>query len=333
MTPLESHLPTNSASPAIRVDNIAKSYSGFSAVRGITFEVPEGEIFGLLGANGAGKTTLIRMLTTLIPITSGAARILGFDVFREPDAVRRMIGVIPQTMTSDLDLTIEENLSVYAKLHKLGYKARKARIPELLQSFNLSSWGSTLTKHLSGGMRRRLEIARGLIHDPRVFFLDEPTTGLDPVSRLAVWKMLKELRDSYRMTILITTHHMEEAEHLCDRIAIVDKGLLVALDTPAVLKANVPTSSIIDIKLSSVPEHLITELRAESGVFRVENHGRNMLRIAASGAVGALRTLLKTIDANNLEVTALSVQTTTLNDVFAYYTATDAKGHLTEEPQ
>src|ERR1700727_895915 len=226
--------------PAIIVDNIVKRYGDFEAVAGITFQVAEREIFGLLGPNGAGKSTLIRMMTTLIPVTAGKAIIAGHDVSREPDAVRRAIGVIPQALTSDIDLTVEENMSIYAKLYEVPKEKRERNIDELLEAVDLTKWRHAQTKTLSGGMRRRLEIARGLVHGPQIFFLDEPTTGLDPVSRVAVWEMLNKLKETRNLTMLITTHYMEEADKLCDRIAIVDHGKMVAIDPPMALKESVP---------------------------------------------------------------------------------------------
>ncbi len=180
--PTNGHGPAGdpAASNAIAVEHIVKKYGDFTAVDDVSFNVKEEEIFGLLGPNGAGKSTLIRMMTTLIPVTAGTARIAGHDVQKDPDAVRRAIGVIPQALTSDLDLTIEENLNIYAKLYDVPAKKRKAAIDELLELVDLTKWRSAQTKTLSGGMRRRLEIARGLVHSPRIFFLDEPTTGLDP---------------------------------------------------------------------------------------------------------------------------------------------------------
>ena len=187
-TELEKPVYDPTAPSAIEVDHIVKKYGDFTAVDDVSFSVQEGEIFGLLGPNGAGKSTLIRMMTTLIPITSGKARIAGHDVAKEPNAARRMIGVIPQALTSDLDLTIEENMSIYAKLYDVPAKERQKSINELLELVDLTKWRNAQTKTLSGGMRRRLEIARGLVHHPKIFFLDEPTTGLDPVSRVAVWR-------------------------------------------------------------------------------------------------------------------------------------------------
>jgi ABC-2 type transport system ATP-binding protein len=232
---------------AIAVEKIVKRYGDFEAVKGISFEVADGEIFGLLGPNGAGKSTLIRMMTTLIPVTSGKAIISGHDVSTEADAVRRIIGVIPQALTSDLDLTVEENMSIYAKLYEVPKAVREQNIQELLEAVDLVKWRGAPTKTLSGGMRRRLEIARGLVHNPRIFFLDEPTTGLDPVSRVAVWEMLNRLKGSHHLTMLITTHYMDEADRLCDRIAIVDHGNLVALDAPMALKASVPGNNVVEV--------------------------------------------------------------------------------------
>src|SRR5580700_4145531 len=274
--------PASPPGPAIAVEDIVKRYGTFEAVKGITFEVAEREIFGLLGPNGAGKSTLIRMMTTLIPVTSGKAIIAGHDVSREPDAVRRVIGVIPQALTSDIDLTVEENLSIYAKLYEVPKAERKRNIDELLEAVDLTKWRGAQTKTLSGGMRRRLEIARGLVHNPRIFFLDEPTTGLDPVSRVAVWEMLDHLRKSHHLTMLITTHYMEEADNLCDRIAIVDHGKLVALDTPMGLKASVPGSSVVEVHFKGdVPERQ-ARLEKLAGVTGVESHGTGAYRVMTS---------------------------------------------------
>src|SRR5437660_11093201 len=226
---------TSSASvvpKAIEVENMVKKYGDFTAVDDVSFDVKEGEIFGLLGPNGAGKSTLIRIMTTLIPITAGKARVLGHDVQKDPNAARRAIGVIPQALTSDIDLTVEENLNIYAKLYDVPAKKRKQAIDELLELVDLSKWRDAQTKTLSGGMRRRPEIARGLVHSPRIFFLDEPTTGLDPVSRVAVWEMLTNIKKNLQLTILLTTHYMDEADRLCERIAILDHGNLVGPDTP-----------------------------------------------------------------------------------------------------
>ena len=232
---------------AIAVEHIVKRYGDFEAVKDVNFCVAEGEIFGLLGPNGAGKSTLIRMMTTLIPVTAGRALVGGHDVAKDPDDVRRMIGVIPQALTSDQDLTVGENLLIYAKLYGVPRAQREKNIADVLEAVDLTKWRDAQTKTLSGGMRRRLEIARGLVHNPKIFFLDEPTTGLDPVSRIAVWEMLNKLKTTRHLTMLLTTHYMEEADKLCDRIAIVDHGNLVALGTPVELKNSVAGANVVEV--------------------------------------------------------------------------------------
>src|SRR5437667_3796973 len=224
---------------AIDVQQIVKQFGTFTAVSGVSFAVEAGEIFGLLGPNGAGKSTLIRILTTLLLPTSGVARVNGFDVVKQSNEVRKVIGVIPQAMTSDLELSVEENLLIFAKLYGVPRERRKRLMADLIEAVELTKWKDKPVKNLSGGMRRRVEIARGLVHEPRVFFLDEPTTGLDPVSRVAVWEMLRQLKETRDLTVLITTHYMDEADKLCDRIAIIDHGKLVALDSPMKLKASI----------------------------------------------------------------------------------------------
>ena len=305
---------------AIAVENIVKRYGDFEAVKGVTFEVGDGEIFGLLGPNGAGKSTLIRMMTTLIPVSSGRAIVAGYDVSREPDAVRRVIGVIPQALTSDIDLTVEENLSIYAKLYEVPKAERKRNIDELLEAVDLTKWRGAQTKTLSGGMRRRLEIARGLVHNPRIFFLDEPTTGLDPVSRVAVWEMLDHLRKSHHLTMLITTHYMEEADNLCDRIAIVDHGKLVALDTPMALKASVLGTNVVEAQFTHESDEWPARLKQLAGVTAVEAHGSAMYKMLTADGSLTTTQLVEMAVSRGEVIKSLSVQTTTLDDVFVHYT-------------
>ena len=313
---------------AIEVEHIVKKYGDFTAVDDISFEVRDGEIFGLLGPNGAGKSTLIRMMTTLIPITAGTARVGGHDVQKAPDAARRVIGVIPQALTSDLDLTIEENLNIYAKLYDVPAKKRKAAIDELLELVDLTKWRNAQTKTLSGGMRRRLEIARGLVHSPQIFFLDEPTTGLDPVSRVAVWEMLTNIKAHRNLTILITTHYMDEADRLCDRVAIVDHGKLVALDTPAALKASVPGSNVIEVQFENPPANWEERLKNLSAVTSVQNESAGMFRVLSSNGSQTTTELVEAAVQAGLPVKSLSVQNTTLDDVFVHYTGRQLRDEL-----
>ncbi len=316
------------APSAIAVEHIVKKYGDFTAVDDVSFDVHEGEIFGLLGPNGAGKSTLIRMMTTLIPITSGRARIAGHDVAKEPNAARRMIGVIPQALTSDLDLTVEENMSIYAKLYDVGAKERKKSIDELLELVDLTKWRDAQTKTLSGGMRRRLEIARGLVHHPKIFFLDEPTTGLDPVSRVSVWEMLGNIKAHRNLTILITTHYMDEADRLCDRIAIVDHGKLVALDAPATLKASVPGSNVIEAQFENPPGDWETKLGKLSEVTSVQHEGAGMYRVLTGNGSRTTTELVEMAVAAGVPVKSLSVQNTTLDDVFVHYTGRQLRDEL-----
>jgi len=313
---------------AIEVDQIVKKFGDFTAVDNVSFQVKEGEIFGLLGPNGAGKSTLIRMLTTLIPITAGKARVAGHDVEKEPDAVRRTLGVIPQALTSDIDLTVEENLSIYAKLYDVPAKKRKPAIDEMLELVELTKWRGAQTKTLSGGMRRRLEIARGLIHSPQIFFLDEPTTGLDPVSRVAVWEMLTNIKSHRPLTILITTHYMDEADRLCDRIAIVDHGKLVALDTPLALKASVPGSNVIEAQFENVPRNWEQRLRQLTGVTAVQHLGAGMYRVLTGNGSKTTTELVELAVQGGISVKSLSVQNTTLDDVFVHYTGRQLRDEL-----
>src|SRR6202790_602772 len=238
---------------AIEVTKLKKQFGEFVAVNEVSFTVQAGEIFGLLGPNGAGKTTLIRMMTTLTPPTSGSAEVGGHDVVTDADGVRHAIGVIPQALTSDPELTARENMMIHAKLYGLTSAQRAQLIPQLLKSVKLSDFADKLVGSFSGGMRRRLEIARGLIHSPKIMFLDEPTTGLDPVSRTSVWEMINKLKAASNLTILLTTHYMEEANQLCDHIAIVDHGVLVALDTPTKLKDSVPGTDIVEAEFDNPP--------------------------------------------------------------------------------
>jgi ABC-2 type transport system ATP-binding protein len=224
----------------IRVEHATKRFGEFTAVNDISLTVVPSETFGLLGPNGAGKSSLIRMITTVLPLTSGRITVCGEDVSLNPDRARLSIGVVPQALTSDTELTVEENLDIYAKLYGVNRNVRRRAISGLLEMVGLAERRTATVGTLSGGLRRRVEIARGLVHSPKILFLDEPTTGLDPVSRVDVWEMLQQIQRERHVTIFLTTHYMEEADKLCDRIAIVDQGRLITLDTPQNLKSSIP---------------------------------------------------------------------------------------------
>ncbi len=317
---MPAELPPPTPGAAIEVQNIVKVYGSFMAVKGVSFQVQEGEIFGLLGPNGAGKSTLIRMMTTLIPVTGGRALVAGHDVSKDSDDVRRVIGVIPQALTSDPDLTVEENLSIYAKLYGVPRAERIHNINEVLEAVDLLKWRSAPVKTLSGGMRRRVEIARGLVHNPHIFFLDEPTTGLDPVSRIAVWEMLDKLRKSRKLTMLITTHYMEEADKLCDRIAIVDHGTLVALGTPLELKQGVPGANVVEVHFDRETEEWQGRLEKLDGVTSVQAQSAGFYRVLTSSGSKTTMQLVELAASLGETLTSLSVQNTTLDDVFVHYT-------------
>lgn len=303
----------------VEVEKLTKCFGDFCAVKELSFNVSHGEVFGLLGPNGAGKSTLIRMLTTLVPPTSGTARIHGFDIIRSANQVRRCIGVIPQAMTSDMDLSAEENMSIFAKLYGIPRDKRRRAIQDLLAAVDLSQWADKPVKMFSGGMRRRLEIARGLVHEPKIFFLDEPTTGLDPVSRVAVWEMLSKLKRERDLTILVTTHYMDEADKLCDRIAIVDHGNLVALDSPLKLKASIPGKNVLEVSFSSVPSGWMETLKALAEVAEVKAVD-HVFRISSHNGPRTTVELMEVARRAGVSVTSLSVQSTTLDDVFVHYT-------------
>lgn len=315
--------PAASAQRKIAVDvrDICKQFGELVAVNHVSFQVYSGEIFGLLGPNGAGKSTLIRMLTTLVPPTSGTATVAGLDIVQSPDAVRTRIGVIPQNMTSDPDLTCEENLSIQARLYGIRPARKRHEIAaRLLESVGLADRSRSFARTLSGGMRRRLEIARGLVHDPEILFLDEPTTGLDPVSRASVWEMVSHLRASQGLTLFMTTHYMDEAEHLCDRLAIVDKGQIAALDTPTALKTHVPGASVIEVQFDPDLAHGAADLERLAAVQSVRTEGPALYKVASDQGPATATAIVEMARANGIQLRNLAVKSTSLDDVFLHFT-------------
>jgi ABC-2 type transport system ATP-binding protein len=259
------------------------------------------------------------MLTTLVPPTEGTARVNGFDIVRNPNGVRQCIGVIPQAMTSDMELSAVENMTIFAKLYGIPRERRKRTIKELLKAVDLEQWADKPVKMFSGGMRRRLEIARGLVHEPKIFFLDEPTTGLDPVSRVGVWEMLSRLKLERELTILVTTHYMDEADKLCDRIAIVDHGKVVALDSPLKLKASIPGKNVLEVSFSQAPADWEETVKSLPDVAEVKTED-NVFRLSSENGPRTTVALMEAARNARVTITSLSVQSTTLDDVFVYYT-------------
>jgi ABC-2 type transport system ATP-binding protein len=293
----------------IRIRNLVKKYGNLTAVDDLTLDINENEVFGLLGSNGAGKTTTIHMLATLLRPTSGTAIVNGYDIVGQPAKVRASIGIVFQAPTSDDILTGYENLHLHSMLYSVPRHTRRQRIDEVLELVGLTERKHDQVKTYSGGMRRRLEIARGLLHKPRVMFLDEPTLGLDPASREHMWKYIKRLVDEEKVTIILTTHYMEEADMLCDRIGIIDKGKIVALDTPAGLKASLG-GDIIRIKTKDG----IDKVRQLDFVSKAEQSD-GFLVLSVKDAKKALPVLLQHVDAESAEFAS-----PTLNDVFIQIT-------------
>lgn len=293
----------------IKIRGLVKRYGSLTAVDGLTLDISENEVFGLLGSNGAGKTTTIHMLATLLKPTSGTATVNGYDIVSQPGKVRASIGIVFQAPSSDDILTGYENLHLHSMLYSVPRQARRQRIDEVLELVGLAERKHDQVKTYSGGMRRRLEIARGLLHEPKVMFLDEPTLGLDPASRESMWKYIKRLVEEEKVTIILTTHYMEEADMLCDRIAIIDKGQIVALDTPAGLKAGLG-GDIIRLKTKDS----IDKIRQFDFVSKVEQID-GFLVLSVRDAKKALPVLLQNVEAESAEFAS-----PTLNDVFIQIT-------------
>jgi ABC-2 type transport system ATP-binding protein len=297
---------------AITVSDLTKHYGDLEAVRGINFQVATGETFGFLGPNGAGKSTTISILCTLVKPTSGQAIVAGHDVVRERDTVRRNIGLVFQDTTLDTYLTAEQNLRFHADLYGVPRAAVAPRMRQVLEMVGLWDRRESLVRTYSGGMQRRLEIARGLLHAPHVLFLDEPTVGLDPQTRSSIWRYINELKQREDITIFLTTHYMDEAEH-CDRIAIIDQGEIVAIDTPEALKASVGTDRV-QISTSD-DQAAITELAQRFGLEAAVHDGLVTFSVA-SGEQFVPR-LFAELD---VSIRSVSVARPSLDDVFMSYT-------------
>ena len=309
---------------SIDARGLGKRFGELAAVDEVSLQVARGENFALLGPNGAGKSTLIRLLTTLLVPTSGTALVEGHDVRRDPDAVRRAIGVVPQAATSDPRLTAAENLDFSAKLHGVGYAERRRLVAELLEWVDLTSWRDTLVGTFSGGMRRRLEIARSLVHRPRILFLDEPTTGLDPASRLALWEMLRRMKAESDLTLFLTTHYMEEADQMCERVAIFDHGKIVALGTAASLKERLPAAETIEVSFAEAPEAFLAQLQRLPAVESVQVLGGSC-RIQSHDRGATLAALVRAAGRKRVAISSLALRGNTLEDVFIHFTGRDLR--------
>lgn len=308
----------------IAIRDLVKKYANLTAVDGLNLDIYESEVFGLLGSNGAGKTTTIHMLATLLKPTSGTAIVNGYDIVTQSAKVRSSVGIVFQAPSSDDMLTGYENLKLHSWLYNVPRQIRAKRIAEVLDLVGLTQRKDDQVKKYSGGMRRRLEIARGLIHKPKVIFLDEPTLGLDPSSRESMWDYIKRLVKEEKITIILTTHYMEEADLLCDRIGIIDKGKIIVLDTPSRLKEMIG-GDVIKVRLSHEKQPNIDLLKKFSFVHKVEQSDEDgLVHLSVEDANRNLPVILKFIDAEWVEYTS-----PTLNDVFLKSTGRNIK----EEPE
>ncbi len=313
----------------IESEGLTKRFGEVLAVDNVTFQVKEGEIFGFLGPNGAGKTTTINMLITLIKPTKGTARVAGYDVIKEPSEVRKKIGVVFQDPTLDRRLTGWENLYIHGRLYGISSKELKSKIKELIEFVELKGWENKIVQQYSGGMIRRLEIARALLYNPEVLFLDEPTLGLDPQSRARVWDYIKQIKKEEGMTIFLTTHYMEEAEKLCDRVAIIDHGRIIALGTVEELKSIVGNEIIyLNAILNGHGKDFIERIRALDSIQELKVLKDGVISLSVNKAPEAIPVVLQEAQKLGIEIKEVRYLRPSLEDVFLQLTG---KGLRDEE--
>lgn len=309
--------------PAVHTSRLNCRFGTLIAVNDLNLTIFKGEVFGLLGPNGAGKTTTLSMLATLLPPSGGTAYVAGHDVSREKDAVRRSIGLVFQDPSTDEELTAWENMDFHGRLYGVPHSERRRRIPDLLEMVDLADRGRHRVKTFSGGMKRRLEIARGFLHHPAVLFLDEPTTGLDPQTRRRIWDHIQRINVSEGLTILLTTHSMEEADALCGRIAIMDHGKLIALGSPSELK-NALGGDVITIDVGSNSLSLESLFSGKEWVRAVHvRDGR--LDVTVEGGEGHIPEVLHTLDRAGTQARSVTLKKPTLEDVFIHHTGRDIR--------
>jgi len=303
---------------AVQTFGITKNFGNFTAVDHINLEIKK-EVFGLLGPNGAGKTTLTRMLVTVLTPTKGTAMVAGADILREANKVRERIGVVTQASTLDIELSAMENMNLYGKYYGVPRKVRQERIKELLEVVGLAERANIPVAAYSGGMKRRLEIVRALVHEPEVLFLDEPTTGLDPQARAAVLEYVKKIHEDHGITLVITTHYLDEAENLCDTLAIVDRGRIVALGTPTELKRKVSGGDIVEADFLTLPDTALKALESADFVLEIKRRDGGLTILVKNGAETVPR-LVELVDSNGGKLRAITLRELTLDDVFLSFT-------------
>jgi ABC-2 type transport system ATP-binding protein len=301
---------------ALHIQNLTRRFSDLVAVDNISFDINRGEIFGLLGPNGAGKTTTLSMLATMLTPTSGSATVNGIDIGQDPDGVRKAIGIVFQDQSLDEELTAWENMDFHGRLYRIPADIRKQRITELLTLVELYDRRDDIVKTFSGGMRRRLEIARGLLHHPSVLFLDEPTLGLDPQTRNHLWNYIDALAKEKGITIILTTHYMEEADRLCNRVAIIDHGRIIAIDTPENLKDGLG-GDLVTIR-SPEPAAAAEALR-EPWAVRVETHN-DEVTVSLKNADQFVSTIVTLLNQHQVPIASIAIHKPTLEDVFLSFT-------------
>lgn len=310
----------------VEIKNLTKKFGNLIAVDNVSFNIKDGEIFGILGPNGAGKTTIINMLATLYLPTSGKAFISGFDVVKKSHEVRKKIGLVPQEIILENSLTARENLVFYSRLHHIPKKERDRKIDESLKIVDLENKADVTVGTFSGGMKRRLEIIKAFLHHPKLVFLDEPTLGLDPQTRKVIWDKIQELNKKHKTTIILTTHYLDEADELCDRIAIIDYGRIIALDTPRNLKKLVAEKRFIDVEVDSEKVNFIQgKIKKDLDVDpKIIDH--NVLRIVVPHATTFLPKLISYCTKHNVSIESIFSHEPTLDDVFLQLTGRKIRG-------
>jgi len=307
---------------AIVAEGLVKRYGEVQALDGVSFRVAAGEVFGLLGPNGAGKSTTVKVLTTLTTLDRGRAAVAGHDVVREPDAVRRSIGYVPQSSGVDRDATGRENLMLQGRVQGMSGRRLRSRVEQLLELIGIGDAADRVVRGYSGGMKRRLDVALGLVHGPHVLFLDEPTTGLDPEARTAMWEELEVLAREELLTILLTTHYLEEADALTDRLAIVSRGRVVVEGSAEELKGGLQGEAVVVELGDGAVEDAAAVVRALDEVREVSADGR-LLRSRVADGARAVPTILGALDARGIAVESVTMHRPSLDDVYLHYTGRD----------
>ena len=315
--------------PAIKVENLSKKFNGFTAVDQVSFDIEKGELFGLLGQNGAGKTTIINMLSTLLEPTSGFGEVAGYNIAKSKYEVRENIGIVFQGPALDNKLTGKENLVFHAMMYKISKEIRNRRLKEVLELVELTDKADILVENYSGGMKRRLEIARGLIHRPKVLFLDEPTLGLDTQTRRHIWDYIKRLNKEGEVTIILTTHYMEEADFLCNRIAIIDYGKIITLDSPGNLK-DILGGDIVSLEIENDIEEIMNRLGKLDWIRSMKRHNNNINLTMEKGET-RIPELINIAHGIGINVNSVSLRKPSLEDVYIHFTGKSIREQETSQ--